>query len=160
MCRECERRENKRNPLVVIEGKKYRRDTAIRLGLFEGEAVPRPRRRKPKGTLSPEKVKSVVVRYKRLQSVINWVLDAAKGLCEGCGQPAPFVKMDGEPYFEVHHVIWLEDGGADNPENAAALCPNCHRRCHSSVDRDEFTQSLYGKVTRLVPKEIAVCLTA
>jgi 5-methylcytosine-specific restriction protein A len=97
-----------------------------------------------------------VTQYKRLQSVIDWVLGEAKGCCEGCGLPAPFIKMDGEPFLEVHHIRWLADGGSDTTTNAIALCPNCHRRCHYSEDRDAFTQSLYLKVDRLQPeKEIA-----
>ena len=72
----------------------------------------------------------------------------AKGICEGCAKPAPFEK-DGRPFLEVHHVKHLAQEGSDRPSNAVALCPNCHRRCHHSSDRDEFTAQLYEKVGRL-----------
>lgn len=28
--------------------------------------------------------------------------------------------------FEIHHILWLKDGGTDSPSNLIALCPNCH----------------------------------
>lgn len=30
--------------------------------------------------------------------------------------------------FEIHHVIALEDGGPDVPENTLPLCTHCHRK--------------------------------
>ncbi len=54
----------------------------------------------------------------------------AHGICQLCGQPAPFVKKNGEPFLETHHIIWLADGGEDSLENTVALCPNCHRKMH------------------------------
>lgn len=54
----------------------------------------------------------------------------AKGVCNLCGQPAPFKKKDGSPYLETHHVIWLSKGGADSIDNTVALCPNCHKKMH------------------------------
>jgi 5-methylcytosine-specific restriction protein A len=57
--------------------------------------------------------------------------------------------MDGYAYLEVHHVRPLAGRGSDTTTNAVALCPNCHRRCHFSSDRDEFKVALYEKVDRL-----------
>jgi 5-methylcytosine-specific restriction protein A len=54
----------------------------------------------------------------------------ANGLCQLCGQPAPFKDKQGNPYLETHHVVWLSQGGEDSVENTVALCPNCHRRMH------------------------------
>lgn len=28
--------------------------------------------------------------------------------------------------LELHHIIWIKDGGGNEPENLVALCPNCH----------------------------------
>jgi hypothetical protein len=28
--------------------------------------------------------------------------------------------------LELHHIVRVKDGGANNPENLLALCPNCH----------------------------------
>ena len=71
------------------------------------------------------------------------------GICEGCETPAPFEKPNGDLYLEVHHIQWLAEGGPDTAENAAGLCPNCHRRAHSSTDKGEFSKSLRDKVNAL-----------
>ncbi|WP_223165119.1 HNH endonuclease [Massilia frigida] len=78
------------------------------------------------------------------------MLKVADGICEGCDLPAPFTGTDGFPYLEVHHIMPLASHGSDKPSNTAALCPNCHRRCHLSLDRDEFRLALYEKIGRLV----------
>jgi len=43
----------------------------------------------------------------------------------------------------------LSSYGSDTTANAVALCPNCHRRCHYSADRDEFKLTLYERIVRL-----------
>ena len=65
----------------------------------------------------------------------------AQGLCQLCGQPAPFPCPDGTPYLEVHHVIWLADGGSDSIDHTVALCPNCHRKMHI-LDLNDDVQKL------------------
>lgn len=63
--------------------------------------------------------------------VVAEVLERANGICEQCGNDAPFLRVkDGSPYLEVHHKIPLADGGEDTVKNAIALCPNCHRQAH------------------------------
>jgi hypothetical protein len=42
--------------------------------------------------------------YVRDPLVKAWVLQNAKGKCEGCGGPLPFTSLDGEPFLECHHV--------------------------------------------------------
>ena len=54
----------------------------------------------------------------------------AAGRCDLCKKEAPFKDKTGEPFMEVHHVVWLARGGEDSIENTVALCPNCHRRMH------------------------------
>ena len=41
-----------------------------------------------------------------------------------------FLRHDGTPYLEVHHLVPLSKGGADTLSNVAALCPSCHREMH------------------------------
>lgn len=106
----------------------------------------------PIGELNPQQTSSSGTLFVRDPAVRAWVRDAANGSCEGCGEAAPFEK-DGLPFLEVHHVKHLAQKGSDRTSNAVALCPNCHRRCHHSSDRDEFTLSLYKKVTRLVAED-------
>lgn len=105
----------------------------------------------PKGIEKPEQTQSSGKSYVRDPEVRAWVRQQAKGKCEGCGEPAPF-EMSGRPFLEVHHVKHLAQEGSDRPSNAVALCPNCHRRCHHSSDREEFTASLYERVGRLIPE--------
>ncbi len=69
--------------------------------------------------------------FQRNPDIIVEVLRRANGVCECCGNPAPFLRRsDGTPYLEVHHIVTLSSGGPDTEANAQALCPNCHRRAH------------------------------
>lgn len=106
----------------------------------------------PEGILNPKQSSFATAKFSRAWRVKDWVLKQSQGLCEGCGQAAPFLRSDGLPYLEVHHVKFLNEGGSDCTSNTTALCPNCHRRCHFSSDRDEFTLSLYRNVQRLKPR--------
>ena len=63
--------------------------------------------------------------------MVQYALRRAKGFCQLCDLPAPFLKKDGTPFLEVHHIEYLSNGGDDTIENVAAICPNCHRKMHS-----------------------------
>ncbi len=104
----------------------------------------------PKGQENVRQERQVIDVYIRDPHVRAWVLNEANGMCGGCLQSAPFITAKGEPFLEVHHVKWLVEGGTDRVENAIALCPNCHRRCHLSSDRMEFSDSLYRRHARLI----------
>lgn len=79
----------------------------------------------------PERIQIVTVGYRRNANVIVAVLRRSHGVCERCGSKAPFLRQsDGTPYLETHHWTPLSQGGEDTVENAAALCPNCHRELH------------------------------
>ena len=71
--------------------------------------------------------------YQRSRKVAHYVLMRAQGTCESCEKPAPFMKKDGTPYLEPHHVNRLSDGGLDHPRYVGAVCPSCHREIHSGV---------------------------
>jgi 5-methylcytosine-specific restriction enzyme A len=80
---------------------------------------------------TPKKIFTYQITFQRNPDVVAEVLRRAGGHCEDCGSPAPFIRTsDGTPYLEVHHIIFLADGGEDTVPNAQALCPNCHRRKH------------------------------
>ncbi|WP_249038839.1 HNH endonuclease signature motif containing protein [Haloterrigena salifodinae] len=83
--------------------------------------------------------------YSRSEAVREYALRVADGVCQGCGDEAPFLGNDGEPYFEVHHLYRRSDGGPDHPDNVIALCPNCHRRVHHGKDGDAFNQELISR---------------
>ncbi|MBC6002989.1 HNH endonuclease [Paeniclostridium sp. NSJ-45] len=78
----------------------------------------------------PKSKESKVIQYDRDQYVVEYTRRRANGICELCGNEAPFKNSKGEPYLEVHHIVWLSRGGDDTIENTAALCPNCHRKMH------------------------------
>ena len=69
--------------------------------------------------------------FVRDRYVCEYAKRRAKGVCQLCGQPAPFKDKNGMPYLETHHIIWLADGGDDSINNTVALCPNCHRKMHT-----------------------------
>lgn len=101
------------------------------------------------GSDHPERVFSPTQTFVRDPAVVAAVLEAATGTCELCRQPAPFLRVNGQPYLEVHHVETLAEGGADRVENAVALCPNCHRLLHYGRDCEEAREQLFGLVPRL-----------
>jgi 5-methylcytosine-specific restriction protein A len=80
--------------------------------------------------------------YQRSNAIKVYIQKRANGICEGCGSPAPFVKTDGKPFLENHHIRKISDGGPDHPEWVVAVCPNCHKRAHYSVDASEFNKEL------------------
>lgn len=84
--------------------------------------------------------------YRRSDIVREYALQAADGVCQGCGNEAPFTGKDGEPFLEVHHLHRRSDGGPDHPDNVIALCPNCHRRVHQGEDGNEFNRGLITHV--------------
>lgn len=75
--------------------------------------------------------------YIRNKYVSDYAKKRANGMCQLCGNRAPFETRNGEPYLEAHHIIPLADDGSDSLDNIVALCPNCHRKMHSlCLDED------------------------
>lgn len=107
----------------------------------------------PTGQLRPERVATSRDEFRRCPHVFAWVLCASEGKCERCRRPAPFQRVDGTPFLEVHHVRRLAEGGSDRVTNAVALCPNCHRFLHHSPDAPAAVEGLYLSVSRLVREE-------
>lgn len=104
---------------------------------------------KPQKNGIPKIVTVPVSRYVRDPKVIAWILDRAQGKCEACDEPAPFITDKKFPFLEVHHILPLSKGGTDDIENAAAVCPNCHRRLHYSNDRKIYREKLITSVLGL-----------
>ncbi len=99
-----------------------------------------------KGHSAARPIKETFVKqeYKRNPYVTAYAKRKALGKCQLCGNKAPFMDPNGEPYLEVHHIEWLMNGGADSIENTVALCPNCHRKMHSlnlSADIDKLKEA-------------------
>ncbi|MFE8153149.1 HNH endonuclease [Brenneria goodwinii] len=105
---------------------------------------------KPKGNRNPPKQTTQTTSVVRDPEVKAYVLQEANGVCECCRNPAPFAQADGLPFLEVHHLKYLANGGSDTMENAAALCPNCHRAMHYAVNKNALLEKLYQTIPRLV----------
>ena len=87
--------------------------------------------------------------YVRSKTVQKYVLARANGVCECCGSSAPFLRRDGRPYLEPHHIQRLSDGGPDHPRSVAGICPNCHREIHFGKHGREINKQLADKVREL-----------
>ena len=90
----------------------------------------------------PVSREATVQQYHRSESIKQYAKALANGHCQLCNMSAPFVDAKGEPYLEVHHIIWLSHGGADTIENTVALCPNCHRKMHILQSADDVEKLL------------------
>jgi 5-methylcytosine-specific restriction protein A len=87
--------------------------------------------------------------YERSAAVQWYALSRADGTCEACGQPSPFCAASGEPFLEVHQLDRLADVGPGRVERVAAVCPNCHMRCHYSADSTSFNSGLRARIATL-----------
>lgn len=102
---------------------------------------------RPEGTLNPRRTSYQGTQYSRDPWVRAWALQRAQGRCELCEQPAPFVDECHTPYLESHHIVRLCEGGADTPQNTAALCANCHRELHFGAESRTKTEKLRTLIT-------------
>jgi 5-methylcytosine-specific restriction endonuclease McrA len=97
----------------------------------------------------PHKIElAATTAYVRDPYVAAYAKILAKGDCDLCTKPAPFLTVNAEPYLESHHVTWLSRGGYDLIENVVALCPNCHRKMHSRDEEADREHLLYRISTR------------
>jgi 5-methylcytosine-specific restriction enzyme A len=81
------------------------------------------------------------------QALREYVLRRANGTCEGCGNSAPFVTAKGIPFLELHYLRRGSDVGPESPAWVAALCPNCHKRVHRSVDAAEYNRQILERLS-------------
>ncbi|UKJ74569.1 HNH endonuclease [Azospirillum brasilense] len=86
--------------------------------------------------------------YQRSEVVRRYVLARAAGICECCKSPAPFLRTNGEPYLEPHHIRRVSDGGPDDPRYVAGVCPTCHRRIHHGADGKDINEALGEAILR------------
>ena len=90
--------------------------------------------------------------YRRSKRIANYVLRRADGNCESCEKPAPFMKKNGSPYLEPHHVNRVSDGGLDHPRYIGAICPACHREIHHGLNGKVKNDALKAYVASIEPK--------
>ncbi len=89
---------------------------------------------------NPNKTLATTMVYDRNPSIVEHTKRRANGVCDLCGNNAPFIDKQKQPYLECHHLIRLADGGPDAIYNTVALCPNCHRRIHSLNDKKDINK--------------------
>lgn len=94
---------------------------------FTDKEIARRAAVKPVGSTRKTVNETVYYRDPYLKEMVKRI---ANGKCQLCGNEAPFLDKNGDPYLEEHHVIRLADGGSDSMENIVAVCPNCHRKMH------------------------------
>lgn len=82
--------------------------------------------------------KVILETFNRSSEVVRETRKRANGICQLCKLPAPFNDKKGNPYLEVHHIIWLSRGGEDSTNNTVALCPNCHARMHILDSKEDI----------------------
>ena len=114
-------------------GKIYSHDEVMRLtaaGIFYHN------KGRESGSKSPVSRSVLRKEFERSAAVVEAALGRAGGICELCEMSGPFKCLDGRPFLEVHHVVPLSEGGEDTLNNVAAICPNCHRACHFSPEKN------------------------
>ncbi|OMC75059.1 hypothetical protein BK121_03330 [Paenibacillus odorifer] len=80
---------------------------------------------------------ATITSFDRDAFVSEYAKRRARGICQLCDNPAPFINKQGKPYLETHHIQWLSRGGPDTIENTIALCPNCHKKMHIVDDHKD-----------------------
>jgi hypothetical protein len=88
--------------------------------------------------MEPSKTRREEWQRTRSAMIAQYAYCRSRGCCEGCKDPAPFMRRNGDPYLEIHHIRALADGGADHPLNVAAVCPNCHSRVTHGKDAVQY----------------------
>ena len=97
---------------------------------------------KQQSSIKPIERATTTWTYTRNIYIVEASKRRAKGICQLCEKPAPFNDKNGNPYLECHHIIWLSEGGADDLQNTAALCPNCHKKMHIVNDEMDVQKLL------------------
>lgn len=93
-----------------------------------------------------EQATTVSSQYRRSGAIREYARARADGICECCGEPAPFNDKNSQPYLEVHHINELGEGGADSPDMVAAICPTCHTQIHYGENGSQLNQTLIDDI--------------
>lgn len=94
-------------------------------------------RAKRYGSYEPVQYTSQTTQYRRNEYIAADAKKRAAGKCQLCDKTS-FLDKQGNTYLEVHHIVWLSQGGADALENVVALCPNCHRKMHINPEEKDI----------------------
>jgi 5-methylcytosine-specific restriction protein A len=91
-----------------------------------------------------EKVKEVIVKVRnRNAKAVKDLKGLYQGKCQITAEKYIFLKKDGNPYCEAHHLIPLGEEGADSPFNIIIVNPLIHKMLHyadvSGIDLSKIT---------------------
>jgi 5-methylcytosine-specific restriction endonuclease McrA len=84
--------------------------------------------------------------YDRNHALGKYIINAAGYQCEVNNNHNTFTwDNKGNQYMESHHLIPMKEQGSkiyksiplDRQENIICLCPNCHRKFHSAIDKEK-----------------------
>ena len=98
------------------------------------------------------KQKTVILKIKqRNQKAVKALKSLYDNRCQISGALLTFKKKDGTYYSEVHHLVPLGEGGADNPQNIIIVSPLIHRMLHfakvEGIDLSNITSNSKGEGT-------------
>jgi hypothetical protein len=94
----------------------------------------------------PRTYRTTTNTFERKPIVVAIARVRAGDCCEvpGCSHPL-FTTSSGESFIEVHHIEPLAEGGPDEPENVACVCPSHHREAHHGKDAAGIRSALQAK---------------
>ena len=110
---------NNSKSIVIPEGEEEQIAQAAMMPMEQLKEVATIRERE-----LPERQEVSTTQYKRDHYIAELAKREADGVCQLCGENAPFTDKDGKPYLESHHIIWLSEGGSDTIENTIAVYGN------------------------------------
>jgi len=84
--------------------------------------------------------------YEQTAALKQYVHKRAAGICEACGESAPFIAKDGSAFLQMYYLSKLSESGLAKPKDAAALCPNCHSRLRYGKDSEVYKEELIIKI--------------
>ena len=91
-----------------------------------------------------QRERNIIVRNRNTRAVRD-LKELYQGQCQITGDTYTFLKRDGTPYCEAHHLIYLGEQGADSPYNIIIVNPLIHRMLHyanvSAIDLSTITDS-------------------
>lgn len=102
----------------------------------------------------PEKREYLIETYVRDS---GWSRLAKKTFGEKCmlgNCENSFIKQDGTPYIEVHHITPLHEGGEDSIWNLSVLCAHHHRMAHFArkTDKNRLKKALLERNNEVCEK--------
>jgi len=102
--------------------KQFRSEEEITKALFEEDEA---------DVAGTEDAREVLVKVRnRNAKSVQGLKELYHGNCQITGDKYRFLKKDGSPYCEAHHLVLLGNEGADSPYNIIIVSPLIHRMLH------------------------------